>query len=79
MTACALISEAVGRITTVDAALVRYQPVIYNSCLARQVPVQRQLTENTFAGLRFVRNWIGCDADHPDLIRPLDSQSGDAA
>ena len=43
----------------VDATLVRYQPGIYNSCLTRQAPVQRRLTEDTFAGLRFVRNRMG--------------------
>ena len=69
----ALISEAVWQITIVDATLVRYRPDIYNSCLARQAAVQRRLTENTFAGLRFVRNRMGYDASHTDFIRPLDN------
>jgi hypothetical protein len=75
----ALISEAVWQITIVDATLVRYRPDIYNSCLARQAAVQRRLTENTFAGLRFVRNRMGYDAGHTDFIRPLDNHPGDAA
>jgi len=72
----AVISEAVWRVTLVDATLMRYRPGIYNRVLARQDPAQHRITEDTFAGLRFVRNRMGYDTDPADLIQPLDSRPG---
>jgi len=69
----AVISEAVWWVTMVDATLVRYQPDTYNSCLARQGPARRRVTEDIFAGLRFVRNQMGYHADHADFIAPAES------
>ena len=69
----AVISEAVWRITIVDAALMRYHPETYTRVLARSDPGQRRITEETFSGLRFVRNRMGYDTHPADLIQPLDS------
>ena len=73
-----VISEAVWRVTIVDAALMRYHPETYTRVLARQDPGQRRIIEQTFAGLRFVRNRMGYDTHPADLVQPLDS-SGVAA
>jgi hypothetical protein len=70
----AVISEAVWSVTMVDATLIRYRPDIYSSVLARQPAAQRRITEDTFAGLRFVRNRMGYDTDPADFIQPLDSR-----
>jgi hypothetical protein len=67
----AVISEAVWRVTIVDAALMRYHPESYTRVLASQDPGQRRITEETFGGLRFVRNRMGYDTHPADLIRPL--------
>ena len=69
----AVISEAVWRITIVDAALMRYHPETYTRVLARQDPHQRRITEQTFAGLRFVRNRMGYDTHPADLVQPRES------
>jgi hypothetical protein len=69
----------VWRVTIVDAALVRYHPETYSRALARQDAGQRRIVEETFAGLRFVRNRMGYDAHPADLIQPLDSGAGIAA
>ncbi len=66
----AVISEAVWRITIVDATLVRHHPAAYDSVMASQTPAQRELVEGTLAGLRFVRNHIGGDGDLGDIIEP---------
>lgn len=66
-----VISEAVWRVTIVDAALMRYHPETYTRVLARQDPGQRRITEQTFAGLRFVRNRMGYDTHPADLVQPL--------
>jgi hypothetical protein len=55
----AAISEAVWWVTMVDATLVRYRPGIYSDLLSRQAAAERRITEDTFAGLRFVRNRMG--------------------
>lgn len=68
-----VISEAVWRVTIVDAALMRYHPETYTRVLARQDPSQRRITEQTFAGLRFVRNRLGYDTHPADLVQPLGS------
>ena len=72
----AVISEAVWWVTMVDATLVRYHPEIYSRVLAGQDPGQRRMTEDTFAGLRFVRNRMGYDTDPADFIQPLASRRG---
>jgi hypothetical protein len=72
----AVISEAVWRVTIVDAALMRYHPETYSRVLARQDPGRRRTTEQTFAGLRFVRNRMGYHTHPADLIQPLNPGSG---
>ena len=65
-----VISEAVWRVTIVDATLVRHHPAAYDSVMASQAPAQRELVEGTLAGLRFVRNRIGGDGDLGEIIEP---------
>ena len=60
----------------VDATLMRYHPDIYSDVLARQDAAERRMIEDTFAGLRFVRNRIGYDADPADFIQSLDGRPG---
>jgi hypothetical protein len=72
----AVIGEAVWWVTMVDATLMRYHPDIYSAVLAHQVGAQRRITEDTFGGLRFVRNRMGYDTDPADFIQPLDSVPG---
>jgi hypothetical protein len=74
--AFAVISEAVWWITIVDATLVRHHPDAYDSVLAGQAPAERQLTEGILAGLRFVRNRIGDEADLAEFIEPGDAGPG---
>ncbi len=74
----AAISEAVWWVTMVDATLVRYHPDSYADLLSRQPAARRRMIENTFAGLRFVRNRMGYDADPADFIQPLDARPGAA-
>lgn len=57
--AVAAIEEAVWWITMVDATLVRHHPQVYDEVLTSGAPAERFLIEQTLAGLRFVRNWIG--------------------
>jgi hypothetical protein len=71
--AFAVITEAVWWVTLVDATLVRYHPATYDAVLAGQPPADRQLTEETLAGLRFVRNWMGQHLDPADFIQPRES------
>ena len=66
-----MISEAVWWVTMVDATLMRYHPDIHGRVLAGQDPAQYRITEDTFAGLRFVRNRMGYDTDPADFIQPL--------
>src|SRR5260370_28403907 len=65
-----VIGEAVWWVTIVDATLVRHHPDAYDSVMTAQTPAQRQLVEQTLAGLRFVRNRIGGEADLTDFIEP---------
>jgi len=67
----AAISEAVWWVTMVDATLVRYHPDSYGETLSRQPAARRRMIEDTFAGLRFVRNRMGYDAEPEDFIQPL--------
>lgn len=74
--AFAVITEAVWWVTIVDATLVRYHPDIYDAVLAAQAPADRERTEGTLAGLRFVRNWMGQHLDPDDFIQPRGSSPG---
>jgi hypothetical protein len=64
------ISEAVWQVTLVDATLVRHHLDTYDFIMARQDPAQRLRTEQTLAGLRFVRNHIGSEASLSGFLRP---------
>jgi hypothetical protein len=44
--------------------------------MARQDPAQRLLTEQTLAGLRFVRNHIGSEAGLAGFLRPGGAGAG---
>ena len=66
--AFAVVSEAVWWVTIVDSTLVRYHSVTYDVVLS-DLP-GRSRVEETLAGLRYVRNQIGQDADHVDFIAP---------
>jgi hypothetical protein len=78
--AFAVIGEAVWWVTIVDATLVRHYPDEYEAALEGLAARERQATETTFAGLRFVRNRMGYHADHADFIEPAidEAGSGDA-
>ena len=71
-----VISEAVWWVTMVDATLVRHHPGAYDGVLAGQSPTERQLVEETLAGLRFVRNQIGDEADLAEFIESGESGHG---
>jgi len=66
--ALAVIGEAVWWVTIVDATLVRHHAEAYDAAMAAQARAERQLVENTLAGLRFVRNQIGGRADIGEFI-----------
>ncbi len=66
--AFAVVSEAVWWVTIVDATLVRYHPEAYDQALNEVASSAH--TEETLAGLRFVRNQIGQGTDHIDFIHP---------
>lgn len=77
--AVALVSESVWWVTLVDATMIRYHEAAYDRALAILVADQRRATEGTFAGLRFVRNWMGYHADPADFIQPRhDADGGEA-
>jgi hypothetical protein len=65
----AVITEAVWWVTMVDATLVRYHPDAYGRALASQNRAQRKVLENTFGGLRFVRNQMGYETECADFIQ----------
>ena len=71
-----VIGEAVWWVTIVDATLVRHHPGAYDAVLAGQTAAERQRTEGTLAGLRFVRNQIGDEADLAEFVEPGDSGHG---
>jgi len=71
-----LITEAVWWITMVDATLVRYHPETYGDALDERDPAKRKIIEDTFAGLRFVRNRMGYEADQADFIQPVLAERG---
>jgi hypothetical protein len=64
----AVITETVWWVTIVDATLVRYHPGAYRQALAAQDPARRKSIEDTFGGLRFVRNRMGVQADPGDFV-----------
>ena len=68
--AFAVIAEAVWWVTMVDATMVRHHMDAYDGVIAGQVPAERQQTEETLAGLRFVRNQIGDEADLAEFVAP---------
>jgi hypothetical protein len=76
--AFAVISEAVWWVTIVDGTFVRYHPEAYDRVLAEGPAKERKLTEDTLAGLRFVRNRIGQDVDHVDFIHLKSGRPGPA-
>ncbi|HET7015896.1 MAG TPA: hypothetical protein VFI65_18385 [Streptosporangiaceae bacterium] len=65
-----VVTEAVWWVTLVDATLVRYHQAAYGRLLARHDDNERQTIEDTFAGLRFVRNQMGREPEPGDLICP---------
>ena len=71
-----MIGEAVWWVTIVDATLVRHHPEEYDAVLAGQSPSERRVIEGTLAGLRFVRNRMGQEADHVDFICPQPGRPG---
>jgi hypothetical protein len=75
--AVAVISEAVWWITIVDATLVRYHEDTYDDMLAGQPLPRQQLTEETLAGLRFVRNQMGYRLDPAGFIQAAPRRPGD--
>jgi hypothetical protein len=72
----ALISEAVWWSTMVDATMVRYHPDAYAATVARRDAAARRVLEDSFGGLRFVRNRMGIKADPEDFLEPAVSISG---
>jgi hypothetical protein len=62
------VGEAVWRVTIVDATLLRHHPQAYDRVMASQSLPERTLVEGTLAGLRFVRNRMGLDADLADFV-----------
>lgn len=71
--AFAVISDAVWAVTMVDAAMVRYHLDIYDRTLDGEGLAQRQLIEESLAGLRFVRNQLQDDVVPEALVGPAGS------
>ena len=65
-TVFAAVGDAVWAVTIVDAAMVRYHPDVYDRVLDGETSAQRQLIEESLAGLRFVRNQM---TDHTVLVK----------
>ncbi|MGI9007926.1 MAG: hypothetical protein ACR2FU_17305 [Streptosporangiaceae bacterium] len=65
----AIVGEAVWWVTMVDATLVRYRADAYGDLLAGLSASKRAVTEDTFGGLRFVRNRMAYD-DLASFIQP---------
>ena len=77
--ALALVSEAVWWINLVEATVIRISQAAYDRALMNLGPAERRATEGTFAGLRFVRNWLGYHADPADFIQPAQNEDGGQA
>jgi len=73
-----LISDAVWRVTLVDATLVRYHPKVYQAVMEAQGPTARRAVDATLAGLRFVRNRMGYHSDPAEFIEPQEGRPGSA-
>ena len=71
----AIIGEAVWWVTMVDATLVRYRADAYAELLASLSATEREITEDTFGGLRFVRNRMAYD-DLSSFIQPVRPAAG---
>ncbi|MDR2987827.1 MAG: hypothetical protein LBV34_23610 [Nocardiopsaceae bacterium] len=65
-----VMSEAVWWVTMVDATLVRHHPDVYDDALAWLDRAECRRVEGTLAGLRFVRNQIGGEANLAEFIAP---------
>ena len=74
--AVAAIEEAVWWITMVDATLVRHHPGVYDAVLTSRVPAERLLIEQTLAGVRFVRNWMGREGSAGAIIETGGPRAG---
>jgi hypothetical protein len=59
----------------VDATLVRHHPGIYDAAMAAQAPAGG-LVDQTLAGLRFVRNWMGRDGGLGEVIETGGTSAG---
>jgi hypothetical protein len=57
----AIVAEAVWWVTMVDATVVRYHADAYTALLDGLSQPEREVTEDTFGGLRFVRNRMAYD------------------
>jgi hypothetical protein len=68
--AYAVIGEAVWRVTIVDATMIRYHPGVYQQTVTSLPLPQRQVTEKTLAGLRFVRNQMGYRYPPSAFVQP---------
>ena len=66
--AFAVITEAVWWTTMVDATLMRYYPGPYSQLLQARPESERLMIEDTFGGLRFVRNQMGYTIDSDQFI-----------
>jgi hypothetical protein len=69
----AMVTEAVWWCTMVEATLVRYHPDARAAALSRRDAAGRQVIEDTFAGLRYVRNQMGYKADPGDFVEAAES------
>jgi hypothetical protein len=74
--AYAAVGEAVWWVTIVDATLIRYHLDTYESVMAAQSSADRRLIEQTFGGLRFVRNQMGYYVDQSEFIDSGPSRPG---
>jgi hypothetical protein len=74
--AFAVIGEMVWWVTIVDATLVRHHQEAYDGVMAGQASARRRVIDETLAGLRFVRNQIGDEADLAEFISPSLPGSG---
>jgi len=63
----AAVGETVWWVTLVDATLVRYHPQDYENAVAGTA-AQRQKTDQTLEGLRYVRNQLGRSVDPAEFI-----------
>lgn len=66
--AFALVGEAVWWVTIVDATMVRYHADTYDQVLDQQTAADRELIEQTLAGLRFVRNQMAQESGPAGFI-----------